>query len=191
MKKLIIMVGIFLVSCVGFEPLVSSKRDYIGQNLKTEGYYYLYSNYSNSTGYKADLFDCFILYKNGIYYNVSKGSYDTKLNISENLKKLDTNINYHVTKQQDFLSQRPNWGVFHIIGSEIEIESWVFSSGGGDYPTRILKGEIKNDSTIHFHTKLESVPLQANRKKKTFSIDETYHFRQFSPKPDSTNKFIK
>ncbi len=152
----------------------------VGTNLKTDGYYYLIT--------KDNKYNAFFLYKNGIYHG---GNWLNPINFNiKNLSELDSKI-YPIFSAEEKYPSQYHWGVFTTNYLNIEIERWVTSSGGGAYPTQILKGEILNDSTIHFHTKLEAEPLVANRKKKTFKIDETYHFRQFSPKPDSTNKFIK
>jgi hypothetical protein len=180
MKNLIIFACIFLEGCIAFEPLTFKKEEFLGKNLKADGYFY----YTN----KKQEYNAFFLYKNGVYHG---GNWLKKIDFNiNNLNLLDKDIKTIYEIEEKYPTYY-RWGIFNVNNSNIEIERWVTSSGGGPYPTQILRGEIKNDSTIHFHTKLESVPLQANRKKKIFSIDETYHFRQFSPKPDSTNKFIK
>ena len=75
------------------------------------------------------------------------------------------------------MSGRPKYvyGLFQIEVSIIKIEKWVPSSGG---PTKayLREGEILNDTTFYL----------MHREKK-----EIYHFKQYSPKPDSTNKYIK
>lgn len=191
MKILLIFSTLLFSSCAGYEPLIFTKNNFRHHSLKTNGYYYYLSNKDLGYGYTEKIYDTFMLFENGIYYNISFGGYNKNSNFLQILEKLDFNITSQVKMEKEYINTRPNWGIFKNDGSKIEIERWVFSSGGGNYPTQILIGEIKNDSTIHFHTKLSADPLVANRKKKTFDIDETYHFRQFSPKPDSTNKFIK
>lgn len=126
-----------------------------------------------------------------VYYRVGSGSYNPDLGISENLAISDSNINRRIMREKEYINTQIGWGVFNVTGSEIVIERWVTASGGGTYPTQMLKGVIKNDTTIHFHTLIGVHPVNYNSKKKVLTIDETYHFRQFSPKPDSTNNFIK
>ena len=180
MKNLIIISFIFLKACVAFEPLTFKKQEFLGKNLKINGYFY---NINNKNEYNA-----FFIYKNGVYHG---GKWRKKIDFNvNNLNLLDMDIKSIYEIEEKYPTYY-NWGVFNVNYTNIEIERWVTSSGGGAYPTQILKGEIKNDSTIHFHTLIGAHPVNANSKKKTVNIDETYHFRQFSPKPDSTNKFIK
>lgn len=54
-----------------------------------------------------------------------------------------------------------------------------------DAPVYTKRGSILNDSTFVIKTVSEF------DRKKTLPENTTYHFRQFSPKPDSTNKFIE
>lgn len=68
--------------------------------------------------------------------------------------------------------------------SVIKIEQW-YPGVGGPHPVRIKTGTVLNDTTF----RLTESTNQKGRDRKT--IDQTYHFRQFGPKPDSTNRFIK
>lgn len=83
-----------------------------------------------------------------------------------------------VRKYKDF------WGLFTIEGNKIEFEHW-YSSSGGPYPAYIRSGEILNDTTFRITQSMRSNGKEVNEK------NEVYHFKQFGPKPDSTNNFIK
>ena len=61
---------------------------------------------------------------------------------------------------------------------------WYSPSGGGT-PAYVREGKILNDTTFHITTSYRSNGSERHEK------DEVYHFRQFYPKPDSTNNFIK
>lgn len=63
------------------------------------------------------------------------------------------------------------WGVFQIDGNTIQYERWYQSDGG--LPVGCSEGAILNDTT--------------------FVVDENtvFHFRHYTPKPDSTNRFIQ
>lgn len=63
------------------------------------------------------------------------------------------------------------WGVFQIDGSAIQYERWYQSDGA--LPVRRSEGNILNDTT--------------------FVVDDNtvFHFRHYTPKPDSTNQFIQ
>jgi hypothetical protein len=189
MKNLLIVFVLLLNGCISFEPLINKKEVYSGQNLKTNGYYYIFKDKEEGRTLNEKQYNTFFLYNDGIYYDAN-GLSSFSFNISR-LDSLDLIVKKNITNLGKYEQLQYQWGVFNVRGSEIEIERWVTSSGGGAYPTRILKGEIINDRTIHFHTLVGAHPVNTQSKKKTIKIDETYHFRQFSPKPDSTNNFIK
>lgn len=75
----------------------------------------------------------------------------------------------------DFISHAKEhafyWGVFQIDGNTIQYERWYQSDGG--LPVGCSEGAILNDTT--------------------FVVNETtvFHFRHYTPKPDSTNRFIQ
>ena len=186
-----ILIVLIASSCKGYENLTLIRESFTGSNLKTNGYYYIFTDRSVGSGYEGKISDAFFLYQNGIYYNFSHGSYNPNLKISENIRQLDSEVIYRVKREKDFINSQPNWGVFNVSGNDIKIERWVFSSGGGKYPTQKVLGKIINDSTIHFYEQEQNNPTQYGKNKKWEKIDETYHFRQFNPKPDSTNSFIK
>lgn len=89
----------------------------------------------------------------------------------------------------NFLSgnSKADWGVFQINNSKIEFERW-YPSSGWISKAYVRSGEILNDSTFII---TESYRNQNGEKTEIEAIDETYHFKQFSPKPDSTNNFVK
>ena len=65
------------------------------------------------------------------------------------------------------------WGVFQVIEDKIIFESWSTNSGGGGLPVYKWSAKIENDTTFL-----------------RYDSNQTWHFKQFSPKPDSTNRFI-
>lgn len=84
-----------------------------------------------------------------------------------------------------FNEYKSNWGIFVVESSYFAYEKW-YCSDGICY-AYIKEGEIKNETTIHitksYRIKNDIITEEKER-------DETYHFKQFSPKPDSTNSFI-
>lgn len=189
MKKILI---IFLcVACKGYEPLIGLKESNNLKEIKSSGYYYLLTDRDMGYGYNTKIYDCFMIFQNGIYYNVMHGGYNPKLKKDSILAKIDLDIESVIKNQNIYTNTRPNWGIFKIGNSEIKIERWTFSSGGGTYPRQEVFGKILNDTTVNFYEQDRNSPTQYGKNKKKEKIDETYHFRQFSPKPDSTNKFIK
>lgn len=61
------------------------------------------------------------------------------------------------------------WGVFQINDTQLQYERWYQSDGG--LPVGHSEGTILNDSTF-------------------IVDDEVFHFRYYTPKPDSLNDFI-
>ena len=176
MKNLFgIAIIFFLVGCAAFEPLISNKESFSGTNLKLNGYYYSVNNKK---------IKAIFLYKNGDFFDRIWDGTD-KYGLSEFSK--------HILTFFDIEKQYPTqycWGVFKVSNSNIQIERWL-SGNGQAYPTQILNGEILNDTTIRFYQKIGDAKNVIGEKKKIYEIEEIYHFRQLSPKPDSTNKFIK
>ena len=76
------------------------------------------------------------------------------------------------------------WGIFQIDGKKITTQKW-FESSGGPLWALTSSGEILNDTTFRL---TESVRIDGTERR---AIDVTYHFRAFSPKPDSTCPFIQ
>ncbi len=77
------------------------------------------------------------------------------------------------------------WGLFNIDGSNILFERWYPS----EPPLKVLtrEGEILNDSTsvINNFYKVEN-----GSKIFLEELNEIYHFKGFSPKPNSANVFV-
>lgn len=189
MRIVLIILVITIFSCRGYEVLNKTKVPYSGNSLRLNGYYYcLGKEFFN--GFNKNYTEGFFLFPNGVYLRVLNGSFDTKLNINQILLSFDQIVLDRI-KIKNYSNNRIGWGLYSVRDSSIEIENWDHSADGGAYPTRTLKGKVVNDTTIHFHKLIGAHPNNKGGKKKVISINETYHFREFSPKPDSTNVFIK
>lgn len=190
MKFMLFLSFTYLFSmCKPYEPLSLQKGEIKSNNLEMNGYYYIFKDKEEGRKLNEVKYNTFFLYKNGVYFD-SNGLSSFSFN-KNSIDSLDLKVQANVGIQGKYEPLQYQWGVFNVTGSEIIIERWVTASGSGTYPTKILKGTIINDTTIHFHTLIGAHPVNYNSKKKVLDIDETYHFRQFSPKPDSTNTFIK
>jgi hypothetical protein len=145
------------------EKLTLPRKDYTGNELKTNGYYYIfYSNRNHAA--------VFFLYKNGII--LLEGGY------SQNLNDIEKEIPKGNFKSKD------HWGVFIVNGNIIQYENWIGSTGIRVCISKFT-GYIVNDTTIHF------TEIYNSEFKRTRYIDEVWHFKEYSPKPDSTNIYIK
>ena len=107
-----------------------------------------------------------IMYKNGILIYIENGK--------NSIEEMDKYIRNHSNKNKYV------WGVFFINDDKI-----IINRLDSDYPHVgiVMEGVILNDTTFHI-TKY----IFENKERE---FDEVYHFREFYPKPDSTNNYIK
>jgi hypothetical protein len=147
------------------EDLLLAKTPYLGNELKIDGYYY--------NQFTPDKFTVFFFYRNGVM--ISYVSFSTDLNqVEDKIPSI----------YEEIKDNKLCWGVFEISGTKFQCSLWSTSVGGG-LPAYKNIGIIENDSTFRFTN------TGIDRDGNNFEENETHHFRQFSPKPDSTNNFIK
>lgn len=149
------------------DELTLTQQDYNGDELRTDGYYYLKSNPDHFMG-------GYFFYKNGIHSFVG-GRF-----LLDNMEELENNLrnNYYD------LNHIYIYGLFQINDTNIKFERLY----PGEIKTAYIReGTILNDTTFHI---TESYRMKDNKKTEVRVKDEIYHFKQFSPKPDSTNSFI-
>lgn len=162
---LFLIIALF-ISCKD-EDLVLPRTPNNSNLLKLNGYYF-----HNPTGIDSNITVVDFLYTNGISLNIGGTQSKDLTVIEENLKK-DLN----------FADNKIGWGVYVINNDNIEIENWAATEGKRKTSSR--KGKILNDSTFVI-TRFFSAFTQ-----KEYEISDSYHFKAYSPKPDSTNSFIK
>jgi len=150
------------------EKLSMQREDYVGNELRVDGYYYIQDEKHQNTSIK-------FLYQNGII--LTGGGYSgTDLNVVEaEMVKVYSEIRKH----------KNHWGVFSITNDQILTEAWDDPLGGCSLPTVKCRGYIQNDTTFHI------VESYFSNTKKTYYSDKVWYFKQFFNKPDSTNNFIK
>ena len=166
---------LFLSSCEKWfwqhDKLHLEKRNYNGTELRIDGYYF------QEYGGEEKYLDIVFFYRNGVVLDVAS----TKESISENeinfrLESCCTNIKEH----------RWNWGVFNIDSNVIKYERW--------YPYDLVdkafvnEGYILNDTTFIITKRYR---IKRDVEKELRILNDTFHFKELSPKPDSTNNFIK
>jgi len=141
------------------------RTSYSGSELRIDGYYY--KQVDDKTGIK-------FFYRNGIMIDFI--SYFPTTNLTE----VDECIADMYVRWKD---NKLVWNVFLINGNTIQYSGWSTSVGGGR-PAGKCIGMILSDTTF-------SITKSINSNGAEFARNDLYHFRQFSPKPDSTNTFIK
>ena len=163
-----LIIGMLFTNCSVFyekDEVLPNAKPYTGNQLRTNGYYYLITP-SDNVIYKP-----LVLYTNGVLLFTILGSG------GNTLEEMDNIIRKLYIQDTQYSKDKYNWGVFFINGNNT-IKIHILSHF---YPHResVYEGVILNDTTFHI-TKSSN----GNR-------NDMYHFRQFSPKPDSTNVFIK
>lgn len=116
--------------------------------------------------YDENKFTSIFLYRNGIMFYGSITTLEEGQDFNEYLNTYDFSQLYDLPYY---------WGIYKIEGTTIVIEEWS-AGNGGEYPVVMHVGEILNDTTIDF------------------GEDDFFglmRFRQFSPKPDSSTRFIE
>lgn len=150
------------------EELSMKRTDYTGDELRTDGYYYWKSlNPEENQQYNAEMK---ILYRNGVFITSTRFGFTIMEKKENDFKNGEF---YSFVKEY-----KTQWGVYKISNNTICFEGWEYNSPGGKI-TYTEKGEILNDTTFRIYDGKDK------------EHDWIYHFKQFSPKPDSTNNFIK
>jgi hypothetical protein len=154
------------------DQLSISRVAYNGKQLRLDGYYYyLYGDSKNTR-------DAYFFYDNGItlYADTYPG------------KEITQEENSYKSQQWQSTVKKTKyyWGVFIIEAADIKFERWYPS----DPPLKsyVSAGKIINDTTFNIN---ERYRMQNGQKNEIENINETYHFKNFPNKPDSTNNFIQ
>ena len=157
------MAGCSFDPLTGYDELTLEQRSYDGDALRIDGYYV--SPYTASSG---TLYDTYFFYRTGVIRYV--GTFEQSESLSHN----------------DFLdgTVRHQWGVFQVDGDEIAFERWYPPSG--TYTEAFIRSGRIIDDTTFVITKLRRSDGGEEQ-----TVDETYHFRPFAPKPDSTSSFLQ
>src|SRR6056297_1757482 len=176
-KYLILFLFVTVLSACYRDSMISIQGKGIKNpsiDLRMDGYfYYRYPEDHFNEG----ITDVWVLYGNGVLKDVMGTRTISLSSIDEEIKKNYIGSHYKSVKWK--------WGVFVLKGEEIEIEKWAVPLFPG--PTRSIEytGTVLNEEQFVL-TEYRN-PDTGEREK----VNKTYTFREFSPKPDSTNQFIK
>jgi hypothetical protein len=172
--RLFSFIAIMLFSCVSCEKklyeLSMAKTPYTGNELRIDGYYYSNPTTENNIGIA-------VFYRDGVCMHLFE-----RPESQDTLDFIENEILLNNTLMSRLWSTPSNIGVFQINEKSIEFETWI---AGRDITTFSHFGEILNGTTFLL-TKWTN-----NDQGKSYSVNLTYRFKQFSPKPDSTNNFVK
>ena len=173
----LISLCLFFTSCAKLgilqdDELSLQRQDYTGNQLRVDGYYFY--EYANGS---IEYVSVYFLYRNAIILYGFSGLLSELPELEESYR--------NGTFYKHVKSVKFHWGVHQIEDSKIAFEGWY-----GERPYRVYgqEGVILNDTTFVI---TESYRLRNGKKKELEKINEVYHFKAFSPKPDSTNSFIQ
>ncbi|WP_203967350.1 hypothetical protein [Capnocytophaga stomatis] len=169
-KILIFAFTLLFMSCYKqtVESLTMQRKPYLGKELRTDGYYYSLTHPWGGNG-------IFVFNRNGICLYIYVRTEENILSFIENQILLNSDFIKKI-KEDPY-----GYGVFSINYPNIETETFIGRSTYRQYHTI---GKILNDTTFVIHK-------EKGFDNEWFDSNTTYHFRQFSPKPDSTNVYIK
>jgi len=147
---------------------------YTGNELKINGYYY--KKYSDEKSLVL------VFYENGVQFGGNGISIPT-IEIEDRLRESD-----YTRKLRDWLAW---WAPYDIYNNVLRFE--FYDIFGHNWHTCIAHCEILNDTTFNVKKiTFSKTGKEVNVNKygtSYYSLGE-WHFKQFSPKPDSTNIFI-
>ena len=153
------------------QTLPVAKQPYSGTKLRLGGFYYgdPGTDYTGITRYNV-----IVPYANGVVSFLGA----TKFNDLES----------YVLSLADGVALRrskSSWGAFQIQDTAISIGGWNPTPCG--YSSVLYTGRILNDTTfVLIKAETRSGNTQGN-----IETSDTYNFRQYATKPDSTNDYVK
>ena len=172
-KKSTILFGIICIlsSCIKENiPLTHSREDYLGDNLRIDGFYYE----KKRDGTINSILTFF--YKNGVTFEVTFS--ETISDPAECIAVLNKE------RIEAHRKRKYNWGIFIINNNDFFCEAWATPIDGNYVHLITQTGEILSDTCIMITTFNNGNTFQENLK-------GMMYFYPYSPKPDSTNTFIK
>lgn len=172
--QVVLLVIVLVISCRSSDLTLGYQSNKT-KKLKLNGFYWL------ETPVEGDMswYLLHFLYQDGTLLQFGGIKGNNNLNNQDYLAKYIAESKTYINREN-----RTDWGVYIIDGNRIAFEKWEPSSGGGS-KTVVRKGKVLNDTTFVITEKLNHYDG------KIYHVQDTFRFRAFSPKPDSTNRFIK
>ena len=158
---------ILLILSMLFTQSCLEKDDILPSAIPYRGNQLKMNGYYYQITYDGIIYNSHVMYANGVLI--------TLYGIENTIEEMDEYV-----RKQSMYKSKYNWGIFFIDDNTIRMHKL-----GGDYPHKefVQEGIILNNTTFKI-TKFSSGS-------KIREKEEIYHFREFSPKPDSTNVYVK
>ena len=175
-KLITLILIVLLVSCnKGDVPLTLVAKPINSNVIRFDGYYYF--NTLSDKG-EESVQSVFFFYRNGVMFF----PFSTKISdVNKSLKNLTLKVNLDAYQKD---ANKDAWGIFTIDGKNIAYQR-LYDGGSRRRPMKYCKGTILNDTTFLI-TECTNFGI-GNSADKTFTVNDTFHFKHFSPKIDSLN----
>ncbi len=176
---LVILICIIFYSCESLietlfgknEELTFIKTDYLGDQLRFDGYYYC-----KHEGKEITRLQILFFYQDGV---LLYGGFPLSDELSDRENEFKNGQYYKYAKKH-----QSDWGLFTIDSTTIQYEMLH----GGPFRAMIDSGKIINDTTFVILKRKSSYGTYGIKEK---ALQDTFRLKPFSPKPDSTNIYIK
>lgn len=155
-----------LKNCDSKEKFTMERKDYMGNAIRMDGYYY-----------SDETFPSFF-YRNGVLINC------TIVNTPENIIEVEKQVISGELHEKVKNAKASNC-LFFINNDEIKFETFSRISALECWYPVTISGKILNDTTILINHKVNSDGSDEK------ILNSIWHFKAFSPKLDSTNSFIQ
>lgn len=167
----ILILSISIISCSddSDKELTLQKAPYYGSELKIDGFFYHQRE-------ETDRYHIIFFYSNGVLLY----GYDQKEDNLSNVEDLIKNGIYHDASDTHHL-----WGIFEINNDNLIFERWTPSPWPSNPQPAKYYCKIINDTTFKIYS--SEMSYEGNPDVE----NDTYKFRKFDNKPDSTNNFIR
>ena len=171
-KSTILVSFVFILSSCLKEntPLINSRVDYLGDNLRIDGFYYE-KKPDGTLGSRLTFF-----YKNGVKFVVT---FSEMITDPVECVTILTKDRVEADRKRKY-----NWGIFIIKNNDFFCEEWSTPINGNYVNLITQTGEILSDTCIMITTFNNGNTFQENLK-------GMMYFYPYNPKPDSTNIFIE
>ncbi len=163
LRAIVFVMAWSMSSCLRYSPMNMQRQEYLEKGFRIDGYYYNKINHYREGSKKDTSITAIVFYRNGFF---SSDGFRTN-----ELGKVDDLL----MQQKGPTVFLEGSGYYQVSGDSISIEFWTNASHF-PVPTATVQAKILNDTT------LKSTILGHH-------INDTWHFRRLSPKPDSTTIF--
>jgi hypothetical protein len=170
--KSLILFFLLFTSCLKDNiPLSNVREDYTGDELRIDGFYYQKTPEGNINN------TLYFFYRNGIKF---------ELQMKEKVKyPIDCISELTSERIESQRKRKYHWGIFKINDNAFLSEQWSTPIDGNYVHTITQTGEIVSDTTFIITKFINTAGGGAA------NVNASWYFSPYSPKPDSTNVFIK